>query len=168
MYLLSDPRFDNSRLIGVDAWPHLPSRLFARAISLPFFLLLRPHRSSSIVIDHRRWLRIRNESLTVHRQRQKDEPSSLPFFRNQTTLPFLRFSVAPTNSFSLSGSLLTLRLLPPTPTASGTNNGVKFIRLHIGTIKRQADRQPSERASGQPAKQHKGRINFKYHILVPT
>lgn len=68
----------------------------------------------------------------------------------------------------LSRSLLTLRLLPPTPTASETNNGVKFIRLHIGTIKRQADRQPSERASGQSARQHKGRINFKYHILVPT
>lgn len=51
--------------------------------------------------------------------------------------------------FPPSRSLLTPRLLPPTPTASETNNGVKFIRLHIGTIKRQADRQPSERAGSQ-------------------
>ena len=41
-------------------------------------------------------------------------------------------------------------LLPATPRftdrlTDGTNNGVKFIRLHIGAIKRQTDRQSSER-----------------------
>lgn len=88
----------------------------------------------------------------MHRQRQKDEPS-LPFFRNRTTLPFFHFSIVPiltlSSPFPLTRFLLTPRLLPSTPTASGTNNGVKFIRLHIGTIKRQADRQPSERAGRQ-------------------
>lgn len=147
---IQDPRSRNPHLIRVDASSRLPSRFFARAVSSPFFNPPRPHRSSSIVIDHRRWLRIRNESLTVHRQRQKDEPS-LPFFRNQTTLPsFGPPSLLLTPSLpSLCWSLLTPRLLPPTPTANGTNNGVKFIRLHIGTIKRQTDRQPSEQASRQ-------------------
>lgn len=39
-------------------------------------------------------------------------------------------------------------------------NGVKFIRLHIGAIKRQAGGR-----SEKPGTGHKGRINFKYHIL---
>lgn len=65
-----------------------PPAAFRSGSFLVLFIPPRTHRSSSIVIDHRRWLRIRNESLTVHRQRQKDEPS-LPFFRNQTTLPSL-------------------------------------------------------------------------------
>lgn len=59
---------------------------------------------------------------------------------------------------SLCRSLLTPRLLPPTPTANGTNNGVKFIRLHIGTIKRQTDRQPSERAGRQRGSTKEGLI----------
>jgi len=141
-----------------------PHRIFRPAFLLGlfphlFFIPSHPRRSSSIVIDHRRWLRIRNESLTVHRQRQKDEPS-LPFFRNQTTLP----SFSPPSLLltpylpSLCWSLLTPRFLPPTPTANGTNNGVKFIRLHIGTIKRQTDRQSSERAGRQRGSTKEGLI----------
>lgn len=92
--------------------------------------------------------------------------------------PLSRFSIlTPSYSPSVSPSAyrpptLSISLnsapLAPDSTADGTNNGVKFIRLHIGTIKRQTDRQPNERANGQAVRQHKGRINFKYHILVPT
>lgn len=156
---------------------HLTASSVPSLCSSYFLAVFYPATSSSLefncdwspaVIEDSKW----KPHGTPAKTKRRTVAPLLPESNHSPLLPLL--PVAPTNSLSLSSSspltrsLLTLRLLPSTRTASGTNNGVKFIRLHIGTIKRQADRQPSERASGQAVRQHKGRINFKYHILVPT
>lgn len=104
-----------------------------------FFRLLRPRRSNSIVIDHRRWLRIRNESLGGPGGKDK-KTNPVP-----RTAPPAASSLFSSLFHRCSGLLLPAAQWFTNRLTDGTNNGVKFIRLHIGAIKRQTDRQSSKR-----------------------
>lgn len=91
-------------------------------------------------------MRIRNERLAGGEDKKTNSPSfPHPLFSTRHPPSFLRTSE--NHGWLTDGSQTGY-------------NGVKFIRLHIGAIKRQAGGR-----SEKPGTGHKGRINFKYHIL---